>query len=400
MDLSEIITGIMMGDAQKKAIADSDPYLSLQNTSDSIGNIILQSASNPEYSLKDKLVTGLVSGLSSGFFKGLSQDYQGKTAETYQDILFKTIKGEKPEQPDGLSSLLFSGAKQQANLYNVQRELAAQEELKKIELAGKLAETTAKNTKKGELEAYGKDGANSAMNPLNQELTKLEQQARSDIKTAKIANDFTDIKASFDTMKQTYRLNDRAATSTFLESFARLNDPGSAVMEGQIVNAKNTQSYLDKMGYSLESLYKGTQDISPNDKLKMLRASAEKYNAFGGAYQGFVEKQRGVVKSANGDPSKVFGPVEYEPFNFVEWNKKKPAQLTLDQEIGGASATAPTGANTGTGGVEEIDGGQIVGALTRIRDELAKPNLDPRVRAELIGKAQELKALINSGKVN
>lgn len=180
---------------------------------------------------------------------------------------------------------------------------------------------------------------------------EFAKDAREALKTGKISNDFGDLKTNFESMQDFYKFDDRASTTAFISAFARVLDPGSSVKEGEIKNAENTQSFLSGLGYNLNSLLTGTQQIDSKVKLQMLNAAGAKYNRFGQAYDEYLGKQKALVTSKGGNADEIFGPYSYKPFDIVQY-AKNTKQTTLDAVLGAEGATQATGATPASTSIE------------------------------------------------
>lgn len=108
---------LLSGQGGNEAIAASDPYLEFKQAPDAISELIIKESANPAYSTRDKIIAGLVSGLVSGGFEGLSNDYQSRAQSAYGDSLIDMVGGRKPERPSVLTPSIFSQASQQADIF-------------------------------------------------------------------------------------------------------------------------------------------------------------------------------------------------------------------------------------------------------------------------------------------
>jgi hypothetical protein len=164
-------------------------------------------------------------------------------------------------------------------------------------------------------------------------ITSVEDKALQRLSSGDFS-DFRDVRNSFETMKATFKYNDRPSTAFFLQHLARVLDPGSVVRGQELDTAKNTATLVSKLGYSFQSLIDGTEDLDPTDKLRMLQAAAEKYNVMGSDLAKYVGRERDLVQSRGGNPKNIYGSIEYEPFDFVEWARaNKDKRTTLEEEL-------------------------------------------------------------------
>ena len=129
LDLAALLA---FGAPQQKAIADSDPYLKAKIAPDLVGKVLLDNAANPNWSIKDKIVAGLLSGLGSGALQGLSTDYQGRAADAYRSVL----SGGVTEKPSVLDADIFSAAKNQRDIFNTAKDLELKKEQRVLAAQG------------------------------------------------------------------------------------------------------------------------------------------------------------------------------------------------------------------------------------------------------------------------
>lgn len=142
--LEELAQLLAIGQSQKEAIAASDPYLKVKQAPDLVSQLLIQNAANPEYSTKDKIISGLLSGLASGALGSLSEDYTQRASNAYTDVILNTLKtGKSAERPSVLSPSVFSDATQQANKFGIFRALQADDRQAEVNDAIKKAAATA-----------------------------------------------------------------------------------------------------------------------------------------------------------------------------------------------------------------------------------------------------------------
>jgi hypothetical protein len=383
----DLLNQIALSQGVQKQVAATNPYAGLQDVFGGTSQLIGQAAANPQYG-KSAIGYGLASGLLEGILGGLGQDYTSNQSNLYMGGLGQIMGGQPLTQPEGLDEQLFGQLQGLGSLYagaQAGRQKEAQSAFSSDILKAGLTE---KAKKLGELGAYNMpamQGA-SALSPVSKELDRIETEARSALKTAKPVVDFGDLQSSFNTMLDTYGFNDRAATKTFIASFARVNDPGSTVKEGEIKSAENTASLLESLGYNLKSLFDGTQTLSPDTKQEILRAAGAKYNTFGSNVEHYVNAQKDLVSRLGARPDNVFSPVEYKPFDFVSWAKGAPAPITIEQQKAQAAAgiTALGQTKAPSNPIE------VMATLQQISSKLDNPNLPPDQRQALVDQANQL----------
>ena len=158
--LEDLLGLLSVGAPQKAAIQASDPYLQFKQAPDAISQLLInpQVSANPNFSLKDKIVAGLITGGLSGIMGGLSNDYENRATNAYADVLNAFSQGQQPTSSDVLDPGLFNMAKSQANIFNLGQKLRAQDLQDEIALTGM----------KSRANAIGELSARSEMNDLLQ----------------------------------------------------------------------------------------------------------------------------------------------------------------------------------------------------------------------------------------
>lgn len=250
--------------------------------------------------------------------------------------------------PEGVNNDVFAPLRGSAYINKAridQRRAEKSEDLQSdlfLKMFGKKAEIMGEQAAYRGLSDNG-SAAGDLMNPIEKEKRGIEKAAQDALKTTPMVTNFQDLKSNFESMRENYKFNTKPATLAFIASFARVQDPGSTVKEGEIKNAENTQSFFSGLGYNLKSLLDGTQTISPETKQQMLQASAAKYNTFGKEFQNYLTQQQDFVGRLGGRKENVFAPTTFEPFDFEGWR---------------GSAT------------QEVPGATVESKLQAIRDEL------------------------------
>lgn len=104
--LDDLMTALQASEAQKQQIAASNPYTPAANIFGQLGTTI--ATSGPQYSLRDKLIYGAVSGLLGGALTGLAQRRDSNAQAAYTDVVRRTLAGEQNiERPEDLPMALF-----------------------------------------------------------------------------------------------------------------------------------------------------------------------------------------------------------------------------------------------------------------------------------------------------
>jgi hypothetical protein len=133
-DLALLLNG---GSYQKPDYSADDPYKGIAPIGDSLTNVIAQGAIGGKggYSNTENILGALATGLLSGAGTGLSTDYQIRAKDAYKDSLINSILGKQVEQPSVLGDKLFSQAKDNAGLFNLQRGQEQAQAAQKIKQA-------------------------------------------------------------------------------------------------------------------------------------------------------------------------------------------------------------------------------------------------------------------------
>lgn len=406
----EELTALLFGDNTQKVIASENPYYQFASVPQAVQKSAMQMMQPSGYDENGDLVVpasrsealpwAVGSGLLQGVLEGLGSDYQNTLTDRYTNVASGAEAG------GYLPDALFGSAKRQGKLFNQlnaieekqnQRERSNKFQDKLLDLGmmlkegkdgkvalvkipgldinsqaaeKKAAETTA-SLEATDLYMSGQSGkgldvsvkgvGDKQVNPLTAKgkvITDIEDASRGALKGSPAVSNFGDVKTNFETLKDLYQFDDRAATLAFISSFARVLDPASVVREGEIKNAENTQSFLSGLGYKLDSLVSGKQQLDPAVKQGMIRAAGAKYNNFGTAYQRLLENEKELVSRRGANSENIFGPYEYKPFNFAEWYKSPGReQKTVLQEVAGDSLETILGTIAA-----KVQGGQALSA--------------------------------------
>lgn len=123
--LDDLYAALATSEAQKKQIAESNPYTPAANIFGQLGTTI--ATSGPQYSLRDKLIYGALSGLFGGALTGLAQRRDSNAQAAYTDIVRRSLSGETNiQQPDELPASLFNSAREAGNMALFKRQIAQQ----------------------------------------------------------------------------------------------------------------------------------------------------------------------------------------------------------------------------------------------------------------------------------
>lgn len=372
----DLVSLLLLGDSQKKAIAESDPYAQVGSIFGGLSNQVLAAPSS--YSTKDKILSGLVTGGLQGLFGGLSQDYQGRANDAYQNVLLNLAGGKQVEKPSVLNPSIFGLAKNQANAFQILnsakkieaaqaaeqklgdeviKELLAtdnpaqlnrkQEVLKQLFGAEKAPQPIATQPSKvtpGSVERLDQliESAGGDEDVAGQLFVdevkeareyprKLEKDTYDRITGLPSYKSFQDISANFETLAALADNTEAATSPAMITAFGRILDPGATVREGEYSTInQNTQSLLDKIQGDWRQAFKGETSLSPKARQALVNIAAEKYNAFGSTYglerQKLLEaltQQGGSVANIPTQEFSAYKPIGLTPQQIVASMKKQ-----------------------------------------------------------------------------
>lgn len=123
--LDDLYAALQMSNEQKKAIADSNPYSPAANIFGQLGTTI--ATAGPQYSLRDKLIYGAISGLFGGALTSLADRRNSNAQAAYTDVVRRSLGGETNiQRPEDLPSSLFSSAQEAGQMALFKRQIAEQ----------------------------------------------------------------------------------------------------------------------------------------------------------------------------------------------------------------------------------------------------------------------------------
>jgi hypothetical protein len=147
--LDDLMTFLAIDQAKQKSIAEADPYIGGANIADSLGQAIV--SSGPNFSTRDKMIGGLLTGFLGGAATGASADYRSRAEKSFQDVVLGGLGGQQVERPSVLSSGLFGQAQNQSNLFKINRTLQLADAANKMQMEGQLAELKGQQDLKNEV---------------------------------------------------------------------------------------------------------------------------------------------------------------------------------------------------------------------------------------------------------
>ncbi len=336
----EDLAALLVGQASAPDFSVGDRWAPVASGVNQIGNAALM---DKNLSKTDRILGAIASGLITGVATNKSADYRNNAKENYLSVIANRLGGGQEVNPEGLDPTLLRVADDNANLFKVQQKLqidneqrAVQNDLFKQRQGVTIAGQTETAKELGKLAAYGDTPENrQILSPIAKEARDIEDKANSELFSSQMVDDFSDISFNFNSMQKLLPRNDRPSTGAFISSFIKVNDPGSVIQQGELKNAERSQSFIESMGYNVKSLLDGTQQISPNDKLKFLGAAAAKYNTLGESVSSLVESQKTKVKSRGGKAENIFSEITYKPFDLTEFYKTMPKEITVSGELNG-----------------------------------------------------------------
>lgn len=122
MGIEDLAIALASQQSAQNRIAESNPYLQLQNIPDTIGNIAMKAAGSGTAGIGESALVSGISGLLSGGLGLAGQNYQQSATQDYSNALADALAGRTPSA-GGLSNSLFADARNQASLFNAQRQL-------------------------------------------------------------------------------------------------------------------------------------------------------------------------------------------------------------------------------------------------------------------------------------
>lgn len=126
MGIEDLAIALASQQSAQNRIAESNPYLQLQNIPDTIGSIAMKSAGNGTAGLGESALVSGISGLLSGGLGLAGQNYQQSATQDYSNALISALQNK--EMPSGISSSIFNQAKQDASMFKL-KQLERQQQI-------------------------------------------------------------------------------------------------------------------------------------------------------------------------------------------------------------------------------------------------------------------------------
>jgi len=287
--LEDLLGLLSVGAPQKAAIQASDPYLQFKQAPDAISQLLInpQVSANPNFSLKDKIVAGLITGGLSGIMGGLSNDYENRATNAYSEVLNSFKQGLTPEQPPVLEPGLFNMARDQATVFKIGQRLKQEDDINQLINAGLKKKIETIQEIEGKNQAYGLKGLE---NPDSPEYKIKQDQFKADHDQAglerQLANDFSSRAADFKYKEQglkalTEAYLDPAGTSDYelIRRGAQAVEPGLAVRLDDEASLKGAASIFGMTSESIKAAITGESKLSPDVRAGIMRIAKRSYNA-------------------------------------------------------------------------------------------------------------------------
>jgi hypothetical protein len=317
------------GDAQRKAVAENDPYSGFV----AVGNQGAQAVlSNPSLSLRDKILGAAISGLTGGTFQGLSDSYRARAQDAYTQSVLASLQGNTIERPDVLSPSIFADASNQANIFKL--KAAMEEQSADRSFKNEIAKSIALDSIKGDQETKNAIlkaklekpwlsdsidqivGGNKEARPIasddpNMWMSPEEKQKASEqkAKDAIAVSDamrkeitgraefqkFSEIGSRFNALRQALTDPAAIADSEFVYGVAKVLDPDSVVRESEAGQVIDSQSIPAALVGRLNKMLSGEQAISPTDRVDLLRLVGRNYDEAKAATDTLKQQYRDIA---------------------------------------------------------------------------------------------------------
>lgn len=156
-----------------------------------------------------------------------------------------------------------------------------------------------------------------------------EDQIRKDISASKTYKDFHDVGPQVDTINRAMGLATRASDISLIAAFARINDPGSTVREGEVHLSAQAAPWLTGMLQKARSeMTSGGEGLlTPKTRQQILEMSQAKVDAFQDAYNDIARHHVEIAQRRHGD---AVDPLNMIPIP-VRTARPSPAQFTIEK---------------------------------------------------------------------
>lgn len=135
-------------------------------------------------------------------------------------------------------------------------------------------------------------------------ITGVSQRIEKSLPGAQLA----DVQNTWKTLLAHKDVDTRAGDIAIIQAFARMNDPGSTVREGEFAIAQSAAPIFQKYMAEIESTIYGTGRLTPQTRKEMIESAALKIGAFQDSYNKFTENQMQGLQGYPEDRLKTVAP--------------------------------------------------------------------------------------------
>jgi len=134
-----------------------------------------------------------------------------------------------------------------------------------------------------------------ALSPIK--LAEFEDKKRNELIQSSEGKALLDIEPLYESMLGVKDIDTRAADILLVSSFARINDPGSTVREGEIRVSEDAAPWFRALAGKINSALTGSGRLDFQTREEMLQASKVKVDQFRAAYDRRANRLKDIVKS-------------------------------------------------------------------------------------------------------
>lgn len=364
MGVLEDLAAALYGQQAQEAIRAENPYYQFQTAPKAVADTSLGLIGQDptRYGAGEIAATMGLSGLLSGILGGMGGDYQDILTGRYGTALEQAIGGGAVEVP-GLPGALGRQAKQQGTLFRkleeledrrTQRDLISKLQEKGL---GKLIELGAEERFYGAGTptvppvsreqrnigpvASGDEYASMLQEPdtarevglIADPRTRAGKRQQIAIEIEDLANkrldsglrDFKEALGNFNELKALWRNPSGAAGQASIAAFSNVLDPGSFVGDAEVRRPKKTVAALKRIGISYDRVMKGTDDLGPDARARLIEAAGQVINSYSSKLDFNLEREKSLVARRGGNPENVSYQFEIpEPFDIKSFVKETP----------------------------------------------------------------------------
>ena len=169
------------------------------------------------------------------------------------------------------------------------------------------------------------------------ELTKFEDDKRKELIQSPEGKALADIRPLYETMIKAVPVDTRAADIILISSFARLNDPGSTVREGEIKVSEAAAPWFQAYAGRINEIMRGAGKLTPDVRNQLLEVSKIKVDQFEEAYNKRALQLQDIAKIqqpfyATEEGQQRLGNILPLPLNERDDASEQP-QYTVEQAL-------------------------------------------------------------------